>query len=102
MQSSGATKSGNAPAFLPLDGCLAAGTNRDSADLFFARASAASPRFEFQTASAFPGPDFAVMNGFGALPLPSAICRIVRPEARIDRHSECCWLFLPWQNRRDA
>src|SRR5664279_3528924 len=58
----------------------------EAAVLPAARASAASPRFEFQTASGlarpdFARPDFAVMNGFGALPLPSAIWSIDRPEA---------------------
>ncbi len=55
-----------------------------------ARASAAVPRLECQTASALPLlpvlPFLASMNGFGARPLPSAICAIDRPEAT-DRSS---------------
>src|SRR5262245_38522707 len=48
-----------------------------------ARASLVSSRLDCQTASAFAfaRPFFASMNGFGALPLPAAICCIVRPEA---------------------
>src|SRR3954469_11759195 len=64
-------------------------------DFFFAlRGSAASPRFEFHTASARPPPFLADMNGFGALPLPAAICSIARPEAT-ERSSSRMLLALP-------
>src|SRR5271170_1827771 len=83
MQSCGATKSGIAATFLPLAAVAVAfvALALGAAALFAARASAASPRFEFHTASGFTRPDLAVMNGFGALPLPSAISAMLRPEA---------------------
>jgi hypothetical protein len=68
VHSSKATKSGIAATLAGLAGFADA-----AAFPLPARAAWASPRFECQTASALPRLDAAVMNGFGALPLPAAI-----------------------------
>src|ERR1022692_1059965 len=54
-----------------------------------ARASAAIPLFESQPAAA-PAIRLFIMNGVGALPLPSAICAIERPDAT-DLSSSSAW-----------